>query len=1324
MIKYLHILICIFVFFGAPEVSSSQTQNQKKILIVVEGSSQLNNLAMGDGRQLAALLGHFNTSTVIKGVNDYIPHELNNYDFTFYIGFHADNIVPPKFLIDVVKSTKTIVWINTGFAEFSKSYNLKKIFGFDVFKLDTVTNFDFVKSGKKIFTKGEPNANIINISDKRMVSTLAVAISSKSDIEIPYIVKSKNLYYIADSPFASATETDRYLLFADMLHDILGEEHEESHSAILRIEDIGPLDNPNNLRDIADLLADKGIPFLISVYPFYVDPSEGIRVSLSDKPELVDALKYMVRNGGTLVMHGVTHQYKDISATDFEFWDESTNAPIKDESEEAFSKKLDLGIQEFMKNGLYPLVWETPHYTASLLFYKTVSKYFSTAIEQRLSIENYDYSQFFPYIIQKDLFGQTIYPENLGYVPLDESNKQVSRNAVQNILKGAKTNLYVRDGFASCFFHPFLDLDLLQELVDSVQALGYTYIDLKYESNWVKTKDKLIISGNQKHTLTLEDQYLVEAYFNPSGEIIKRKESEKRIRGTLEIGGDLKPGQFYKAEVLEFKERKKDFYEDTYYKLQKLISKIITSPNQLEEARPVVLWNHYAKGAAYNDQAALVSVFRSVNINVDTIYVGQKIDLKNYNLLLVPFSFVDSLRLTDFDIITKFVEDGGNIITDSKNYLAEELGIKYIENKLRVRKIRDRYFPEEPISWRYTELINKFECDDIEEIFCVDEITDAPIIIGKRVGKGKLIFISSIFDPYSQEGYSLYPYLLEYVRKYFKLTPIIRRENLEVFFDPGFRHTYSIENLIKQWVNQGIRVVHVAGWHQYPKYTYDYNRLIRLAHANGILVYAWLEPPQVSQMFWATHPEWREKNYLGEDVKPSWRYPVAMTDKNCVAEMLKEFMKLLEIYDFDGINLAELYFEAGKGFDEPNHFTPMHPSAIKEVKEKYNIELENIFNPNSKYYWQNNHYVKKSIIEYRINKLNEIYELLLSKFSEHAKSKPGFHIIVTAMDSYNSPELKEYIAVDIEKILHLQKKYNFSLNIQDPQHHWSTDPLRYKDIGNTYSTLLGGKEKLLLDLNIMSFRREDEITPFPTLIQTGTESFQLVKSASLGASRVVIYSESSINPQDMIFLPYALASEVKYKHIDNGYEFDSPYSFYLKLKEGIEVVTLDGNPISSSRGSSFLIPAGNHTVKLGVGIINTYSSHELQIKILSTTANILEVSYGMRDVKFSYDSDTRTLISLNMEPTEITIDNEKYVFYAMRGNDCFTVLLPAGKHSVKIVGGSMVTYGINLTSLWSSISISIFGILAITTLVVMQIYVKRINKKYFLKNNEVVNGRI
>ena len=510
----------------------------------------------------------------------------------------------------------------------------------------------------------------------------------------------------------------------------------------------------------------------------------------------------------------------------------------------------------------------------------------------------------------------------------------------------------------------------------------------------------------------------------------------------------------------------------------------------------IIYWNHYARGSAYNDQASLAAVFQSVNIIVDTIYVKQKIELDRYNLLVVPYSSVEYLKPADYDIIVSFIKNGGNIITDSKNYLAEELGIEYSGSKISVSGIRDSYFKDERIAWNYPQLINKFETNSVDEVFCYDIVTEFPLVVGKKFGNGKLIYISSEFDPYSQLGYSLYPYLLEYVRRYFNIQPIVRKNNLEVFFDPGYRTKISIEKLVKQWAKQGISVIHAAGWHQYPKYTYDYKKLIELAHANGILVYAWLEPPQVSQQFWADHPEWREKNYKGEDVRPSWRYPIALTDPNCLAAMKKKFEIFLNRYDWDGVNLAELYFEAGQGFENPNLFTPMHPSAKKEVYEKFGIDLTKIFDSDSKFYWKNNSEVKRTITEYRVNKLSEIYELLLNSFSRVANTKAGFQIVVTALDSYGSPELRDYIAEDIGNLIELQKKYNFVLQVEDPQHIWSTNPERYSKIGKDYLSRIKDPKKIMLDLNIMKFRNENDITPFPTLIQTGTESFHLVHSAT------------------------------------------------------------------------------------------------------------------------------------------------------------------------------------------------------------------------------------
>jgi len=1288
--------------FALPLPAVSPRHN---VLIIVEGQTSLHNFAMGDGRQLATLMGHFATTTRLIGVHDYRRVDLDACDILFYIGFHADNPLPAEFLNDVLATAKPVVWINTGFREFSRLPGVRKKWGFTVSRLDSTDNFATVKCGGNVFRKGEPNLNIIDIADRRAVSVVATAVSQVTHAELPYIVQSGNLIYIGDSPFASAGDSDRYLLFADMLHDILGQQHEESHSALLRIEDISPMDNPERLREIADILSSRGIPFLVGVIPFYVSPAEGIRVSLSDKPDLVDALKYMVQNGATIVMHGVTHQYKGVTAMDYEFWDESTNAPIRGETVEGIRQKIALGVEECMRNGIYPLLWETPHYTASFKLYETIPEFFGAAMEQRLSIEDADYGQTFPYVINKDLFGQKIYPENLGYIPL-ETDREKSEAHVRDLLANAKTNLAVRDGFASSFFHEFLDLNLLVQIVEGVEALGYTYIDLREQTLWTHLPDRVILTGDQSYTITLHDQYLAEAWFGRNGEIERKQLSEARMDGPVTRRVSLAPGEFYRAEPAEFREREPGALETASLYARNLIRRVFGSPETWAEARPVILWNHYAVGSAYNDQASLAAVFRSVNIDIDTIFLGQPLDFRRHNLLVVPYGFVDSLRETDYDIIMRFVEGGGCLITDGKNDLAENFGIRYSTVHLNVARVRDRIFPEERIRWTRPEVMTKFDADDVDRIFCIHEVTETPLVIGKRWEKGKVIYFGTRFDPLSQEGTSRYPFLMEYIRSYFDLGPAIRREELSMYFEPGMRRNTSIETLVSQWVREGIRCVHVSGWHQYPKYTYDYERLIRLAHANGILVYAWLEPPQVSQMFWNDHPGWREKNYLGKDVVPNWRYPVALTDSACLGAVTATYRAFLEAYDWDGVNLAELYFESGRGLEDPQLFTPMHPSARQEFRARYGFDLQSVLDPASPHYWKTDPAAADAVTAFRVAALERVYRELIPMMEGVARAKPGFEIIVTAMDSYGSPELKDYFGVDMHSILRLRKEFGFALQVEDPERLWSTDPGRYESIGASYAALVGDTAKLLLDLNILTFRKPEKVTRFPTLIQTGTESFELVRSAAIGTPRMTIYSEGSVNPQDLMYLPFALASGVRYTPTASGYDVQAPYSVVMKLPQATNGILVDGSLMAPFRGDLFLLPAGAHKVSIRGGAAGSLSAQMLHARIMSLTGSLDSVAYGFRRIDAVYESVTRELMSIDREPVAVRVDGASYPFTTLKGNDCFSLFLPAGRHRVEIVAGDAIASGISLTSFWTTTVIALFGLLAVSSLFLMYVAVR------------------
>jgi len=454
----------------------------------------------------------------------------------------------------------------------------------------------------------------------------------------------------------------------------------------------------------------------------------------------------------------------------------------------------------------------------------------------------------------------------------------------------------------------------------------------------------------------------------------------------------------------------------------------------------------------------------------------------------------------------------------------------------------------------------------------------------------------------------------------------------------------------------------------------------------------------VSQKFWQDHPEWREKNFKNEDVRPSWRYPVALTDERCLTALTEEYVTFLQAFDWDGVNLAELYFEAGRGFDDPGLFTPMHESARNEFRSRYGIDLRAIFSPSSAVYWKSHPGVKHSVTAYRVAKLEEIYRRLLGRFGEVARHRNGFEIIVTAMDSYGSPELRETIGVDMTSILRLQRELGFALQVEDPESRWSTDPARYTAMGTRYAGHLGSEQNLLLDLNILGFRKPEAVTPFPTMTQTGTESFQMVRSASLGALRSTIYAESSVNPQDMIFLANAYAGRVRYECTGGVYTVDAPHSFVLRLPPDVTEILLDGVPVSPVRDNRYTIPAGPHVVTPVRTFTGGFGSSQFYPRILSITGTMLSCAYDMRRVIVHYESAGRCLVMVNGEPREVRIDGERIFFSSMKGNDGYSLFLPPGRHGVELTIGDAFSYGINIASFWSSNAIAIFGLAAVVLL--------------------------
>jgi uncharacterized protein YdaL len=300
-------------------------------------------------------------------------------------------------------------------------------------------------------------------------------------------------------------------VIADLLHDMLGIQHAESHKAMVRLEDVDAKVSVAAMKTLSDYLLSKHIPFSIAAIPHYKDPlgyaNGGVPedIPLAQATNMRQALDYALQRGGEIVMHGYTHQYgavKDpwtgVSGDDYEFWDIVNNAPVPEDSTAWALGRLNAGVAELTGAGYTPLAWETPHYVASPLTSKAVTQVFGTTYQRVVYFtgdkpdfgahagKDFSAGQIFPYIVQRDYYGQRVLPENLGNIEYDIHQVDPTSFLTytwQDIALNAKYALAVRDGFGSFFFHPFwLEPDVgtpglsdFKQLVDAINALGYTW---------------------------------------------------------------------------------------------------------------------------------------------------------------------------------------------------------------------------------------------------------------------------------------------------------------------------------------------------------------------------------------------------------------------------------------------------------------------------------------------------------------------------------------------------------------------------------------------------------------------------------------------------------------------------------------------------------------------------------------------------------------------------------------------------------------------------------------------------------------------------------
>src|SRR6202163_1283332 len=465
------------------------------------------------------------------------------------------------------------------------------------------------------------------------------------------------------------------------------------------------------------------------------------------------------------------------------------------------------------------------------------------------------------------------------------------------------------------------------------------------------------------------------------------------------------------------------------------------------------------------------------------------------------------------------VENGAILVLEGESPLAAAFGF-HVDPRphLSVRSVEDLRAPGLAIVWEKALDLPVFEIPAHARVFARERWQKAPLLAGFRKGAGAVLWGAA---PPGLHGYERFPYLPQALLD-LGLQPPFRSSRLWAFFDSAYRARVDVDYFAERWRAAGIGALHVAAWHFWerdPQGDEYLRRLIDACHRHAIQVYAWVELPHVSDTFWDQHPEWREKTALLQDAQLDWRKLVNLTNREAFTAVAAGTRDLLTRFDWDGVNLAELYFESLEGHENPARFTPLNQDVRREFQLTAGFDPLDLFDGKSPRHWQKNAPGLARFLDFRALLAQRQQAEWIAQIEEIRRVKPHLDLTLTHIDDRFDTSMREKLGADAARVLPLLAEHDFTFLIEDPATIWNLGPQRYPQIAARYAPLTPAREELAIDVNIVE-RYQDV---YPTKQQTGAGLFQLVHTAANSFPRVALYFEASIARHDLPWLASAAA---------------------------------------------------------------------------------------------------------------------------------------------------------------------------------------------------------
>ncbi|MCX7795398.1 MAG: hypothetical protein N2380_02605 [bacterium] len=451
MVKILLISLIILTLLNFGFTDVSYPKKTKSILILYEGKTRL-----GENYPVLELLEkylrHFDVSIESRYIEE-IPSTVSSYDYIFYLGLQDRRLTVD--LLRNISKAKKLVWIEANVKQYAyysgwkdfEDYGYKTGYGSILYKGESIS-FDLESPVYIAYPRDRKDlAFIYNYTEKT-----------------PLVWEKRNFWFFGRLDFRD----NSFLVFFDLLHDILKEDHKDDRKILLLLDEVTPLTSAEKLRKLLLSHCCEDISINLVVYP-KVKQFRNIHY-IGENKALIEVLKLVEEHNGAIILGSY-----------------SIRGDIDTSIKEGL---LILGRLE-----IFPIAFKLPD--SSIETYSKASKSFKLLVyEGLLSINS-------PKVVA--------YPINMNGYSLSDP---VGYNY---LLKRALEFRVLRDAIIGITFPSYASTDKLRELISDIRTLGYRFLELRNEPFRVESEYVKVVNINGKKLVNnnippLEETFLQKVF--------------------------------------------------------------------------------------------------------------------------------------------------------------------------------------------------------------------------------------------------------------------------------------------------------------------------------------------------------------------------------------------------------------------------------------------------------------------------------------------------------------------------------------------------------------------------------------------------------------------------------------------------------------------------------------------------------------------------------------------------------------------------------------------------------------------------------------------